>query len=188
MKTTLLVLRPTYSRITRSIHYDDVIMSAMASQITSFTIVYWTVYSDADQRKHQSSVSLAFVRGIHRGPVNSPHKWPATRKMFPFHDVIMTMAAVALIPWFAYWEYNIGRSLSSMCNDSTVCAISEKWTNIYISIYVFSAINQRSGYMATTKTTNCSITFPCHWLPSSENHKQSSTILIYSVVKFSTIH
>ena len=40
-------------------------------------------------RKHQSSVSLAFVWGIHRGPVNSPHKWPVTRKMFPFDDVIM---------------------------------------------------------------------------------------------------
>ena len=47
-------------------HYDDVIMSAIASQITSLTIVYSTVYSDADQRKHQSSVSLAFVWGIHR--------------------------------------------------------------------------------------------------------------------------
>ena len=64
-------------------------MVAMASQITSLTIVYSTVYSGADQRKHQSSGSLAFVRGIHRGPVNSPHKWPVTRKMFPFDDVIM---------------------------------------------------------------------------------------------------
>ena len=64
-------------------------MGAMASQITSLTTVYSTVYSDADQRKHQSSASLAFVRGIHRGPANSPHKWPVTRKMFPFHDVIM---------------------------------------------------------------------------------------------------
>ena len=64
-------------------------MDTMASQITSLTIVYSTVYSDADQRKHQSSASLAFVRGIHRGPVNSPHKWPVTRKMFPFDDVIM---------------------------------------------------------------------------------------------------
>ena len=64
-------------------------MSTMASQITSLTIVYSTVYSDADQRKHQSSASLAFVRGIHRWPVNSPHKWPVTRKMFPFGDVIM---------------------------------------------------------------------------------------------------
>ena len=65
-------------------------MGAIASQITSLTIVYSTVYPDADQRKHQSSASLAFVRGIHRGPVNSPHKWSVTRKMFSFDDVIMT--------------------------------------------------------------------------------------------------
>ena len=65
-------------------HYDDVIMGTMATQITSLTSVYSTVYSDADQRKHQSSASLAFVRGIHRGPVNSQHKWPVTRKCFHF--------------------------------------------------------------------------------------------------------
>ena len=70
-------------------HYDDVIMGAMASQITSRTIGYSTVYSGANQRKHQSSASRAFVRGIHRWPVNSPHKWPVARKMFPFDDVIM---------------------------------------------------------------------------------------------------
>ena len=67
-------------------------MTAMASQITSLTIFYWTVYSVAYQRKHQSSASLAFVQGIHRGPVNSPHKWPVTRKMFPFDDVIMSLS------------------------------------------------------------------------------------------------
>ena len=49
------------------------------------------LFSDADQRKHQSSASLAFARGIHRGLVNSPHKWPVMRKMFPFDDVIMCM-------------------------------------------------------------------------------------------------
>ena len=65
-------------------------MGAIASQITSPTIVYSIVYSSADQRKHQSSASLAFVWGIHRGPVNSPHKWPVTRKMSPFDDVIMS--------------------------------------------------------------------------------------------------
>ena len=56
-------------------------MGAIASQTTSLTIVYSIVYSDADQRKHQSSAPLAFVRGIHKGSV--------TRKMFPFDDVIM---------------------------------------------------------------------------------------------------
>ena len=64
-------------------------MGAMASQISSLTIVYSTVHSGADQRKHQSSASLAFVREIHRWPVNFPHKGPVTRKMFSFNDVIM---------------------------------------------------------------------------------------------------
>ena len=64
-------------------------MGAMASQITRLTIVYSTVYSGADQIKHQSSAWLAFLQGIHRWPANSPHKWPVTRKMFPFDDVIM---------------------------------------------------------------------------------------------------
>ena len=64
-------------------------MTMLASQITSLTVVYSIVYSGVIQRKHQSSASLAFVREIHRGPVNFPHKWPVTRKMFPFDDVIM---------------------------------------------------------------------------------------------------
>ena len=71
--------------------YNDVNMGSMASQITSLTIVYSTIYSCADLRKHQSSASLAFVWGIHRSPVISPHKGPVTRKTFPFDDVIMAM-------------------------------------------------------------------------------------------------
>ena len=56
-------------------HYDDVIMGAMASQITSLTIIYSIVYSDADQRKHQSSASLAFVWGIHRWIPRTNGQW-----------------------------------------------------------------------------------------------------------------
>ena len=74
------------------IHYNDVIMSAMVSQINSLTIVYSTVYSRRRSKKYQSSASLAFVRGIRRWPVNSTHKGPVTRKMFPFDDVIMRLA------------------------------------------------------------------------------------------------
>ena len=65
------------------------------------SIVYWTVCSDADQRKHRTSASLAFVRGIHRWPVNSPHKGPVTRKMLPFDDVIMRMW------WTNHTDYDI---------------------------------------------------------------------------------
>ena len=75
-------------------YYSDVIMSAMASQITSITIVYSIVYSGADRRKHQISASLAFARGIHRWPVNSPHKGPVTRKMLPFDD------GVNVVGWY----------------------------------------------------------------------------------------
>ena len=69
-------------------HYVDVIMSAMASQITSITIVNSTVYLGGDQIRHQSSASLAFVWGSHRGPVNY-RTIASTRKMFPLDDVIM---------------------------------------------------------------------------------------------------
>ena len=72
------------------VHCSDAIMSAMASRITSLTIVYSTVHSGAHQRKYQSSASLAFVRGIQWWPVNSPHKGPVTPKMFPWcnhHDI-----------------------------------------------------------------------------------------------------
>ena len=72
-------------------HYKDVIVGAMASHITSLTFVSSTVYSDADQ----ISTSLAFVRGIHRWPVNSPRKWPVTRKMFPFDDIIMKQLSIS---------------------------------------------------------------------------------------------
>ena len=70
-------------------------MGAMASKITSLPIVESTIYSGADQRINQSSSSLAFVRGIYRWPVNSPHKWQVTRIMFPFDDVIMMIVADA---------------------------------------------------------------------------------------------
>ena len=101
---------PTQRPVTQSFHYGDVIMTAMASQITSLTIVCSNVYLDTDQRKHQSSASLTFVRGIHRWPVNSPHKGPVTRKIFPFDYVTMLMFSLIgawpaiyffRIPWIA---------------------------------------------------------------------------------------
>ena len=66
-------------------------MGTIAYQITSVSIIYLTVSTGTDQRKHQSSASLAFVRGIQRWPVNSPHKGPVAQKMFPFSDVIMIL-------------------------------------------------------------------------------------------------
>ena len=54
------------------------------------------MFIQAQKKKHQSSASLAFERGIHRGPVNSPHKWPVMRKMFPFDDVIMVIINIKM--------------------------------------------------------------------------------------------
>ena len=76
-------------------------MSAMASLITGVSIVCSTVCSGADPRKHQSSVSLAFVRGIHQWPVNSPPKRPVKRKMVPSDDVI--------IRWYHPPQYLVNR-------------------------------------------------------------------------------
>ena len=83
-------------------------MGAMASQVTSLIIVFSTVYSGADQRKDQSSTSLAFAQGIDRLPFNSPHKWPVTQKMSPFYDVIIYCACVDRAELFtsqhSYWK------------------------------------------------------------------------------------
>ena len=103
-------------------------MGAMASQITSLTIVYSNVYSDTDQRKHQSSASLAFVSGIHRWPVISPHTWPVTRKGFPFH-VIMVKTLVK-IPCFLYlivFNKNMTKCMLISGVAYEKCFISDDW-------------------------------------------------------------
>ena len=75
-----LITRSSAARIVtrgllyQNVYYSDVIVGSMASQITSLTIVYWAVYSGADQAIHQSSASQVFVPGIHRWPINSRHK------------------------------------------------------------------------------------------------------------------
>ena len=71
-------------------------MNAMASQITGLSIVYPAFFSGADQRKYQSSASLAFVGPIHSWSVNYPHKGPVTRKMFLFDAVLM------ILVWFLF--------------------------------------------------------------------------------------
>ena len=102
-------IRPS-SAMDALVHCNDVIMGAMASQITSLTIVYSTVYSGTDQRKHQSSASLAFARG----PVNFSHKWPVMLKMFPFDDVI--------VPWNC-------QPVECLCNNTVLWPLLITWFN-----------------------------------------------------------
>ena len=119
-------------------HYCVGIMGAVASQITNLTIVYLTVYSDADQRKHQSSASLAFVRGIHRRPVNSPRKWPVTRKMFPFDDVIMKSMIKLVLTWYSvHIPRSVDAPLGKWLSSSTLGQIGPHYPDdIFICILV----------------------------------------------------
>ena len=93
-------------------------MSRLPSQITSVLIVYTTICSGADQRKYQSSATLAFVRGFHWRPANSLHKGPVMRKMFPFHDIIMAWTNAGLLSigpfrihlskvWIKIWKFSL---------------------------------------------------------------------------------
>ena len=70
-------------------HYYDVIMGAIASQITSLAVVYSTVYSAQIKENIKAPRHWPLCGEFYRRPVNSPHKWPVTRKMFPFDDFIM---------------------------------------------------------------------------------------------------
>ena len=142
----------------KKFHYGDVIMGAIASQITSLTIVYSTIYSDADQRKHQSSASLAFVRGIPRGPVNSPHKEPVMRKMFPFDDVIMysrIFSWISLCPTsmklkagYTVFPSSVCPSICSfvclsICGQNHVCSLSSTILGSISYLYISSSTFRR---------------------------------------------
>ena len=85
-------------------------MGAIACQITGLSIVCSAVCSGVDHRKHQSSTSLAFVRGIHRWPVKSLHKRQITRNMFPFDDVIMSDGNIDMTSWLHCWTANKNNS------------------------------------------------------------------------------
>ena len=114
----------------QSSHYSDTIMNAMESQITGVSIVYSTVCSGGDQRKHQSSASLVFVRGIHRLPVNSPHKGPVTRKMLRHNDVMMIQVHSSLDEWqkSLHWGH-MSAMASQTTGPSNVCSAAFEASN-----------------------------------------------------------
>ena len=138
-------------------------MGAIASQITSLTIVYSPVYSDADQRKHQSSASLAFVRGIHRGPVNSPQKWPVTRKMFPFDDVIVFYGFISLAPEQSYNCLHVSQVIlndklaDSRTQQSTNCIflgpLSLTWFNFTPSMVIICPVKCEMEFRIHSQTS-----------------------------------
>ena len=157
-------------------HYSDVILTK-ASRITSLAIVYSTLYFGVDQRKHQRSASITFVRGIHRWLVNSLHKWPVTRKMFPFDDVIMRGCSGIIITWFIAVEYLDERFWRGTDHEETtvmnienlfisqvsrnLSSIKVRFTSIQISItwslqnltHVLVCMRFRSILLTTNRTT-----------------------------------
>ena len=153
-------------------------MGTIASQITSLTSVYSTVCSGADQSKHQSSASLAFVWGIHRRPVNSPHKWPVTRKMFPFDDVIMIYKSLFILsnhwnsPYFQVdkiWfsgelKYIVKLQLTNMLENGR----HDVWNSFQ---------NKEASVLKNLKETVCAI-FKCWKKRHSHSHCISDAIYI----------
>ena len=93
-------------------HYCDVIMGAVASQTTSHTIVYSTVYSDSDQRKHFAKHR---VTGLCVGNSPGPHKRPVTRKIFSFDDVIMFIISwyICNLKWGVLSQMHVSRAGAS---------------------------------------------------------------------------
>ena len=132
--------------------WDNSQLGTMVSQITSLTIVYSDVYSGADQREHQSSASLAFVRGIHRWPVNSPRKGPVTRKIFPFDDVIMMHDNIRgkrllrsrygnlqclqwIQNWFSLYECNVSYTVQCIFEFSVSRPLTDWWYVFYFNTF-----------------------------------------------------
>ena len=102
-------------------HYSDVIMGAMASQITSFTIVYSIVYSGADQRNIKASRHWPLCGQFTGDRRNPPHEWPVTRKMFPLDDVIMDAFMLLFL-----FQYTPLTTMSANCSKG-VCIIIILW-------------------------------------------------------------
>ena len=140
-------------------------MGAKASQITSLTIVYSAVYSDANQRKYQSSASLAFERGIHRGPVNSPHKWPVPRKMFPFDDVIMDCH------WTVVIEYHKTMSLQWRHNERNGVSNHRRLDSLVNRLFMRRSMKTSKLCVTGLCECNSSVTgeFPAQKASNAEN-------------------
>ena len=137
--------------------YSDIIMRVMASQITSISIVYSTICWGEDQRQHQNSVSLAFVRRIHWWPMDSPHKGPITWKMFPFDDFIMTE--------LDFYHFKILTCLGTV-GSLTICG----WLFLSSSLRFWSRCclwNPNCVKTLTEKNLTCqeSLDLPLHWHP-----------------------
>ena len=136
-------------------------MSAMASQITGVSTVYSSLCPGADQRKHQNSASLAFVRGIHPWPVNSTHKGPVARKMFPFDDVIIIFTCGSVVPSYIgsarLWPHHSPCCLARLTRPSR-----SEMEHSFVQWCAHQRHNPYSGYYILEKNFACPYT-KCIW-------------------------
>ena len=127
-------------------------MGAIASQITSLTIVvYSTVYSDADKKKPSKLRVTGLCVGNSPGPVNSPHKWPVTRKMFPFDDVIM---CTDYIVWCHYNAVNFLPNSSQQTPHSSPMCTNDIFHIFYFKISELLPIYLESILAYSSKAGN----------------------------------
>ena len=133
-------------------------MGEIASQITILPVVYLTAYSGADQRKYQGSASLAFVRGIHRWPVNSPHKGPVTRKMFAFDD-IMICEIVLRPPYHVKIDVELKTYFD---HTKLICRPAKPYNGSISKLYNFHEITRSDNLPGQAK--KLSICFACEYL------------------------
>ena len=136
---------------------SDVIMGAIASQITGVSIVCSTLCSGADQRKYQSFASLTFLGGIHRWPVDSPHKGPVMRIFFPFNDAIMTYLAGSISWTFLQKQTSHYGILRHHATTSLVMGWSGCYGNIFRCI-IFSSVLQNYQNIVYSSKINVYLT------------------------------
>ena len=134
-------------------------MTTMASQITSLTIVYLTVYSDADQRKHQSSTSLVFVWGIHRDRWIPRTKGKSRGKCFHLMTSSWLIYSIKVILWIIMMLDStlfpfVGCYCSTLWIDSTICFIYKKlciisWYCNAIAWYINTVFGSQAYFHST---------------------------------------
>ena len=174
-------------------------MGIIASQITRLTIVYSTVYSGDDQRKHQSSALLAFVRGIHRRPMNSPHKGPVTRKCF---HLMTSSCIISLLDSVILRKENYRDG--ELCYRWWYAIAVDKYIHIwccsymiYIFIYIVIWYILKIPQLLLSNQ-NSKITYKTQWIPQFQyiyiyiyisfwNLVSSFLLQAFTVIKFSRL-
>ena len=127
METGWCIYVTVYWVIIRHCHYNDVIMGTIVSQITSLTIVYSTVYSDADQRKHQSSVLLAICVGNSPGTGEFPAQMASNAENVSiwWRPDAYAAGSPYLIHWWTVVKWTLRKKLQWILNENNEISLKK---------------------------------------------------------------